>query len=149
MNARAGEMDHPSPRSACEVTTLSNRLHPVAGPKRQRRKLGGPLQPRAVLGVEKLQEPMKLLVRELLRHLCDLAQQLIVGHCGNSLPGISTPELDGGLRRCTAPSEVEPGDGPTRQAQLCTSFLRRIPRPGYGGRETPKRWQAKRARRSG
>src|SRR2546425_13358962 len=96
MNARAGEADHPSPSAACEVTTLSNRLHPVAGPKRQRRKLVGPLQPRAVLGVEKLHEPMKLLVRELLRHLRDLAQQLIVGHCGSSLPGISTPELDGG-----------------------------------------------------
>src|SRR2546425_6894107 len=96
MNARAGEADHPSPSAACEVTTLSNRLHPVAGPKRQRRKLGGPLQPRAVLGVEKLHEPMKLLVRELLRHLRDLAQQFIVGHCGNSLPGITAPELHGG-----------------------------------------------------
>src|SRR6058998_994164 len=110
MNARAGKVEHPAPRPTCEVATLLNGLHPVARPKRQRGNLGRPLLPRAVLGVEELHEAMKLLVRELLRHLRDLAQQLVVGHYADSLPGSTGPMLDGGSRRHSTEARERPDE---------------------------------------
>src|SRR5213593_847970 len=134
MNAGAGEMDDPTTRPACEVTAGPKRLHPVVGPKRQRRMLGGP---RAVLGVEKLHEPIRLLVREFLRHLRDPVQQLVVGHSVLSLPGITVPMPDAGLSALAGVRGA--GEGTDESSGSASAFSTSVPPRGYGGRGTPKR----------